>query len=90
MNRKDNASRMGKLVADFRNSEMSFNKFAAAHGISRGKLHYWVKRLDDAPGLDAIENSNHFIPLNIPSGSSGELRYIIINKPCGTQIKIPL
>lgn len=44
MNRKGNAMRMRKLDADFRNSEMSFNNFAVTHGISRGKVHYWVKR----------------------------------------------
>ncbi len=90
MNRKDNALRMRKLVGDFRNSDMSFNKFAEAHGISRGKLHYWVRRIGSNIELDAMGESGKFIPLELPVNQTQELRYIIINKPCGTQIKIPL
>lgn len=66
MNRKDNAMRMRKLVADFRNSEMSFNKFAVTHGISRGKLHYWVKQHGNSTGLEPIDDSGNFIPLDLP------------------------
>ena len=81
MNQKDNAIRMRKLVGDFRNSYMSFNKFAEAHGISRGKLHYWVRRFGSSIELDAVGESGKFIPLDLPLSNSQELRYIIINKP---------
>lgn len=44
MTKKVNASRMQKLVKEFRDSGRSQKEFAAAHGLTPGKMHYWVSK----------------------------------------------
>jgi len=45
MTKKDTTIQMCKLVKDFRDSGQSQKAFAAAHGIKKGKLHYWISKL---------------------------------------------
>lgn len=93
MNRKDNAARMLRIVTAFHSSESSLNKFAEIHGISKWKLQYWVRRLgkSSTKGSESLErDQNNFIPIDLPYDNTTEPLYIIINKPCGTQIKIPI
>jgi len=85
--------RMRKLVAEYHQSGESLRQFSIDHGISRTKLNYWVKRfkdssMDEFPTEERI--SSKFIPIDLSGRSNSESSYIIINKPCGTQIMIPL
>ena len=45
MIKNDTASRMRKLVKQFKDSGQSQKEFAAAHGLKEGKLYYWISKL---------------------------------------------
>lgn len=93
MSRKAEAMRMRGLVEKYHQSQISLSQFAADHGVTRGKLHYWVQRFKSSSvnqDSSEVPTSEKFIPIHMPEGTQAEPSYIIINKPCGTQIKIPL
>lgn len=48
--RQGNARRMSALVGRWRGSGRTLSWFARANGVTRGKLEYWRRRLDAAPG----------------------------------------
>lgn len=93
MSRKVKEMRMRKLVSAYHQSGESLREFSSAHGISRSRLYYWVQRFKE-PSMAEVppeeKMSSKFIPIDLSTGSNPEPSYIIINKPCGTQIKIPL
>ncbi|EKF54003.1 hypothetical protein I215_14783 [Galbibacter marinus] len=93
MSRKVKEMRMRKLVSAYHQSGESITQFSSAHGLSRSRLYYWVQRFKDTSMVEVSPEekmSSNFIPIDLPTGPNPEPSYIIINKPCGTQIKIPL
>ena len=92
MTREEKTLYMRELIAKFHKSGDSIRQFASAHGMSKGKLNYWVQRFKDTRQANVASNeedTTRFIPLGLPQRQDSEPQYIIINKPCGTQIKIP-
>jgi hypothetical protein len=50
MARIDRAERMRRLIRQWRASGQSKAEFVRRHGLSRGKLEYWVRRLGGPTG----------------------------------------
>jgi len=92
MTKKDTASRMGKLVKEFRSSAHSRKAFAAAHGIKEGKLQYWISKL--AKSKKSVSESRNsvqdFVPITLPASEQPEVRNILIRLQNGVEIEIPL
>ncbi len=63
MTKSGNASRMHKLVKDFRDSGLSQKEFAATHGLTPGKMHYWVSKLarPERPAPPSIVPKKDFV-----------------------------
>lgn len=84
---------MRKLVWAYHQSGESLRQFSSAHGISRSSLYYWIQRFKESSIAEVPPEErvpSKFIPIDLSTGSNPKPSYIIINKPCGTQIKIPL
>lgn len=92
MTKKDNASRMCKLVMEFEESGQSQKEFSAAHGIKQGKLYYWISKLTkQQQGVSSSSVSeNNFVPITLTSEEEQEIRSIIIRCTSGVEIEIPL
>ena len=85
--------RMRKLVWAYHQSGESLREFSSSHCISKSSLYYWVQQFKKSSMAEVPPEekmSSKFIPIDLSTGSNPEPSYIIINKPCGTQIKIPL
>jgi hypothetical protein len=90
MTKKGNASRMHKLVKEFRDSGRSQKEFAAAHGLSEGKMHYWVSKLARAgrPAPPSIAAKKDFVAISVTPEL--EDRNIVIRLKSGVEIEIPV
>ena len=88
MTKKDTASRMRKLVGQFKDSGQSQKAFAAAHGIKEGKLYYWISKLSRPQQSAKGTPKKDFVALEVASGQ--ESRCIMIRLKNGVEIEIPL
>jgi transposase-like protein len=79
---------MHKLVSAYHNSGQSQKTFAQAHGLTEGKLHYWIKKLSKE-SIPSLETSS-FIPLEMPHTESSSSKVIIIRTSDGLEIQIPM
>ena len=88
MTKKDTASRMRKLVGQFKDSGRSQKAFAAAHGIKEGKLYYWISKLSKPQQSVTVTPKKAFVDIEVSSGQ--ESRCIMIRLKSGVEIEIPL
>lgn len=86
MSKLSESSRMESLVCSYHSSGQTQKDFAKAHGLTEGKLHYWIKKLS-VPREE--EPSSEFIPLDLSLPSRGS-RCIVIHIPGGMEVKIPV
>jgi len=89
MTKKDTASRMGKLVEEFRASGQSRKAFARAHGIKEGKLQYWISKFTKSKKSipDRRDSAQDFVPITFPTTNEPEERNILIRLQSGAEIK---
>jgi len=86
MTKSGNASRMHKLVKQFRDSGLSQKEFAASHGLTTGKLHYWVSKTA-RPERSAAPKKD-FVAISVTPEL--EDRNIVIRLKSGVEIEIPV
>ena len=83
------ASEMQKLVTSYYESGQSQSTFARAHGISKGKLCYWIQKFPRKPAEKSTKSN--FVPLSAaPSSQPGSSRSMYIRLSDGVEIEIPL
>ena len=58
--------RMGKLVKLYESTDRTQEEFAAAHDISKGKLHYWIRKLSGPPKPATMMKGPVFVPVEVP------------------------
>ncbi|TDN93343.1 hypothetical protein DET49_10469 [Salegentibacter sp. 24] len=86
---RSSTSEMFELVTSYYESGQSQTAFARAHGISKGKLCYWIKKFPRKPVLKP-EKSN-FVSLSAtPSTAPTSSRSMHIRLGNGVEIEIPL
>ncbi len=90
MTKKVNASRMQKLVKEFRDSGRSQKEFASAHGLTPGKLHYWVSKTarPERSAAPSIFPKKGFVAISLTPEHGG--RNIVIRLKSGVEIEIPV
>lgn len=88
MSKSSESTRMHKLVSAYHNSGQSQKAFAQAHGLTKGKLHYWIKKLLKE-SIPSPETSS-FIPLEMTSRESSSSKVITIRTSDGLEIQIPM
>ncbi|HEA23619.1 MAG TPA: hypothetical protein ENH87_22270 [Pricia antarctica] len=90
MTKNGNASRMQKLVEEFGHSGLSQREFAAAHGITESKMHYWISKLARAgrSGLPPAAPKKDFVAISVTREL--EDRNITICLKSGIEIEIPV
>ncbi|MDF0708520.1 MULTISPECIES: IS66 family insertion sequence element accessory protein TnpA [Flagellimonas] len=89
MTRSSIATEMRELVNSYYESGQSQSVFARAHGISKGKLCYWLQKFP-REGVAKPTKSN-FVPLSATHSSrptSSRSMYIRLGN--GVEIEIPL
>ncbi len=79
---------MRKLVSLYQSSGQSQKAFAQAHGLTEGKLHYWIKKLSKE--FIPSPQTSSFIPLEMTSTESSSSRVITIRTLDGLEIQIPM
>lgn len=88
MTRSSIASEMQKLVTSYYESGQSQSTFARAHGISKGKLCYWIQKF---PRKSAEKSrKSNFVPLSATPSSQPTSRIMHIRLGDGVEIEIPL
>ena len=90
MTKTDTASQMRNLVKEFHNSGLDQKHFARANGISKGKLHYWIKKISLSSPTKLPDTTGDFVPITLTSEQAQEVRNIIIRCTNGVEIEIPL
>ena len=86
MSQQTEACRMKELVCSYHSSGQTQKDFAKAHGLTDGKLHYWIKKFSTPVVEEPIPE---FIPLDLSLPTRGS-KHIIIRTPDGVEIQIPL
>ena len=81
---------MLKLVRAYGSSNETQEVFAASHGISKGKLHYWMKKLSKSSDSKPLTKTPSFVPLSVIAPPEQEMRRIIIRCSSGVEIEIPV
>lgn len=78
------------MVKEFRDSGLSQKKFAASHGLSPGKMHYWVSKtaLAERPAPPSIVPKKDFVAISLTP--QVEDRNIVIRLKSGVEIEIPV
>ena len=92
MSRKTSVSeKMHKLVSLYHSSGQSQKDFAKVHGLSEGKLHYWIKKFSKKEST-AADTTSSFIPIDISNSQTQELlsKTILIRMANGLEIQIPI
>ena len=85
-----NASRMRKLVKEFRASDQSATEFASAHGLTKSTLYYWISKLSklEQSVTPSATPKKDFVAIEIaPEQGSGN---IMIRLKSGVEIEIPV
>ena len=77
---------MESLVKDYHKSSLTQEAFASRHGISKGKLHYWMKKFFKLKHKEPVPE---FIPLEVPLPARGS-KCIVIRMADGMEIQIPV
>ncbi len=81
---------MRNLVRDFQVSGQSQKEFAEAHGLTAGKLYYWVSKLSGPRQSAAplLASKKDFVAISVTPELEG--RNIVIRLKSGVEIEIPL
>jgi hypothetical protein len=77
---------MKRLVRKWRASGQTKAEFVRAHGVSRGKLEYWVRRLDGRGGRRQEPLS--LIPVQVTDTASGPAGEIEILLASGDRLRV--
>lgn len=86
---RSSTSEMRKLVTSFYESGQSQTAFARAHGISKGKLSYWVNKFIKEKEKKTAKSN--FVSLSTtPSTAPTSSRSMHIRLGNGVEIEIPL
>ncbi|SFF67486.1 Transposase [Salegentibacter agarivorans] len=86
---RSSTSEMRKLVTSYYKSGQSQTAFARAHGISKGKLSYWVNKF--IKEKDKKPAKSNFVSLSAsPSTAPTSSRSMHIRLGNGVEIEIPL
>lgn len=86
---RSSTSEMRKLVTSFYESGQSQTAFARAHGISKGKLSYWVNKF--IKEKEKKPAKSNFVSLSAtPSTAPTSSRSMHIRLGNGVEIEIPL
>jgi hypothetical protein len=88
MSKTTNSAAMESLVSRFHLSGQDQKSFAQSNGISKGKLHYWIKKLAAPSKTAPSGQSTNFIPLEVEQAPTA--RFIVIRCASGVEIEIPL
>ncbi|WMQ64052.1 IS66 family insertion sequence element accessory protein TnpA [Imtechella halotolerans] len=56
MTRTKNVLKMRDLVAQYHSSDQSEEQFAKGHGVSKSKLGYWIRMLEEESHSKPISN----------------------------------
>jgi transposase-like protein len=90
MAKNDTSSQMRKLVKQFKDSGQSQKEFAAAHGLKKGKLYYWICKLSkpQQSGTPLVTAKKDFVAIELTPAQEG--RSIMIRLKSGVEIEIPL
>lgn len=90
MTKNDTASQMRKLVKQFKGSGQSQKEFAKVHGLTEGKLHYWISKLSKPqPSVSPLVTpKKDFVAIEVTSEQKA--RSIMIRLKSGVEIEIPL
>ncbi|MGY5850964.1 IS66 family insertion sequence element accessory protein TnpA [Salegentibacter sp. F14] len=89
MTRSSIATEMRELVNSYYESGQSQTTFARAHGISKGKLSYWVNKFLKEKGKKPVKSN--FVSLSAaPSITPTSSRSMHIRLGNGVEIEIPL
>ncbi len=83
------SQQMRKLVSAYHSSGQSQRSFAQAHGLTEGKLHYWVKKFSKEPSTGP-QGAPSFIPLEVTAPGVPMPSAIMIRMPNGLEIQIPV
>lgn len=89
MSKSSESARMHKLVSAYHNSGQSQKAFAQSHGLTKGKLHYWIKKFSKE-SIPSSETSSPFIPLEMTGTEPCSSKVIIIRTTDGLEIQIPM
>lgn len=80
---------MRNLVSLYQSSGQSQKAFAKSHGLTEGKLYYWVKKFSKENTTTSVASSS-FIPVEMTSTESCSSKAIIIRTSDGLEIQIPM
>jgi len=81
---------MLKLVKEFRQSGQSQKEFSSLHGLTEGKLNYWICKFEKSQSEDSpsVAPAKQFISIGVTPLQ--ENRSILIRCQSGVEIEIPL
>ncbi|MAO36169.1 MAG: hypothetical protein CMP12_09705 [Zunongwangia sp.] len=89
MTRSSTASKMRKLVIRYYESDQNQSAFARTHGISKGKLSYWIQKFPREQVTKPTKSN--FVSLSAtPSTAPTSSRSMHIRLGNGVEIEIPL
>jgi len=82
---------MVKMVRKYEASGQSQRDFALVHGLSKSKLHYWIKKLSKPDKVLPKANEFPFVPIEITTSPSRKTdQTILIRLTSGVEIEIPV
>ena len=81
------ASKMRKLVASYYESVQSQSLFARTHGISKGKLSYWIQKFPRKEDKEPVKSN--FVSLSVPPSGQSSTQSMVIRLGNGVEIEIP-
>jgi transposase-like protein len=78
---------MRKLVTNYYESGQSKSVFARTHGISKGKLSYWIHKFPRKEAKEPVKSN--FVPLSVPPSAQSSTQSMFIRLGNGVEIEIP-
>ena len=78
---------MRKLVASYYESGQSQSVFARTHGISKGKLSYWIHKFPRKEDKDPVKSNFVSLSASAPAQTPTQIIYIRLGN--GVEIEIP-
>lgn len=74
MSRRNIGAEMTKLVALYKESGQSQKEFAVSHGVSEGKLHYWITKISKPEKVKPVSKKVGFVPIEVAQELRWSLR----------------
>ncbi len=81
------AYRMLKLVTSYYESGQSKSAFARTHGISKGKLSYWINKFPRQEDKEPVKSNFVSLSASAPAQTPVQVMYIRLGN--GVEIEIP-